>query len=424
MRRAFLPVLLTAAVLRWIAVVGRGPFIYVDSIDYETLDITGRARRPWVTPLLYELIGDRSLRVIAQAGIGALCWSALAVEASRHVRDTRVRWAVLVGVLALSLCTVVTSWDTAMLSEPVALSLTALLLAAVLRLARTPDRWGAVALVGVFVLWIFTRQNNLVLGGLTALAMLVLALVAWRRHADSWRLLAGLTAALVVVVGVAIASYSRNTEILHYNAAAVLGSRVLLDPEDAQWFVDHGMPESVLQLTLPMPAADLLEDPAFGGWIEHEGLTTYAKFLLTRPFDTVAQPLESIISERPPTFDPDRADEALLLGITYGAAREVLPSPIEDLFVDQRSTGGVVFGMVAVGMATLVTGYRRQRGSVAWLAPLLCIGLQWPALTVVWHGSVGELERLGLVSLVVIWVSLLVQAGILVDAAVASTDDG
>ncbi|MDQ2648664.1 MAG: hypothetical protein M3Z03_03815 [Actinomycetota bacterium] len=413
-----------AAVLRLVSVVGKGPFVYVDSIDYETLDFSGRSRRPWATPLLYEVVRDPQLRVVAQGVIGVVCWSVLALEVTRHVQDRRIQWALLLGVLGLSLTTTITNWDTTMLSEPLALSLTTLLIAALLRLAREPDRRAALLVGAALVPWIFTRQNNLVPGVLLATTLAVVAVVAWRRRHDRRRILAGLAGAAFVILALAAGSYSRNTEIVHHNLASVMGGRVLLDDSDARWFVAHGMPDQALdRLSFPASGDQMLGIRSFRDWVEDEGVATYARFLLTHPIEAVRRPAEALVSERPPTFEPQRADDAMLGGIVYGAAREVLPKPVEDLFAAPAGTGTIVF-LVVVALAATLDAARQRGPSPQWLAPFLLLALQWPALTVVWHASTGELERLGLVSLVGCWIGALLLLGVVVDARIrpAATD--
>jgi hypothetical protein len=389
----------------------------VDSADYEILDFAGGARRPWVTPALYGLTDHLPYRIVLQAVVGALCWSYLAVAASTLVADRRVRWGVLLAILGLSLTTTVTSWDTAMLSESLALSFSALLLAALLRVAQVRS-FGAVAIAaGAWVLWIFTRQNHLVLAWLVIAALTLLFARSWRRRRAVDRILGALLAALVVVSLVAVLSYRRNTEIVDFNVATVIGARVLTDPQDRDWFVDHGMPvPDVLVPGAPASPEQLLADRGFERWLQADGVRTYAQFLVTHPWDTITRPLESFVSDRAPFSDATRADEVLLATPdAYGVARQVIPEPVEDLLFQPGSAGTVVFALAAVLLLTQ-RRWRLHGGDPRWLVPLLALALQWPALTVVWHASVAELGRLALPSVVILRAAILLQVALLTDA--------
>ena len=299
----------------------------------------------------------------------------------------------------LSLCTAVTSWDTTMLSEPLALSLTALLLAALLRLARRPDRRGASRGRGdLRALDLRHGQNNLVLGVLLAgddAGRSGGGVAPWHRNPEAPARARRRHSTLVC--GLAVFSYGRNTEILRYNTAAVLGGRVLVDDDAAAWFVDHGLPLSVPGAgRSPCPPSSCSTTrPSPTGW-RIDGLRTYAPVPAQRiPIATITEPHRVDRQRAADLSDPDRADEALLIGITYGGGARGAADSDRHVFIDQESTRGHRLRLAAVGLATAVVVRRRSGGSMRWLVPLLCIGLQWPALTVVWHGSVGELERLG-----------------------------
>jgi hypothetical protein len=416
-RRTVGAVLVGAALLRIVAVIGQQAFVYVDSADYEVLDFSGRARRPWVTPLLYSLTDSTAIRIVLQASIGAACWSFLAVVASSMAEDRRARWAILLSILGLSLTTTVTNWDTAMLSESMALSLTALLLATLLRVAQRRTTAAVVAAVGAWALWIFTRQNHLVLAVLVVATVAVLIAVGWARRRVVDRVLALLLAGFVLVGLLAASSYRSNTEIIDFNVATVLGARVLPDAGDAAWFHDHGMPAPA---DVPAGAAaspeQLLDDPTFAAWLHEDGVRTYGRFLAVHPWATLTRPLEGFVSDRAPFGDAARADEVLLAGPdSYGVGREVIPEPVEDLLFQPGSAGTVVFALVAV-VALTVRRWRDHGPDGRWLVPLVALGLQWPALTAVWHASVAELSRLALPSVVVIRVAIVLQLALLTDA--------
>jgi hypothetical protein len=410
--------LVTSGVLRIAATIARHPYVYVDSIDYDTLDFTGGGRRPWVTPLLYEIAGDDvRLRVLLQAMIGAMAWIFLAVEAGAILRHRRAQQAVTITVLLLSLTTSITNWDNTILSESLALSTTAVFAGCLLRFARLgrlPD--AAYASVAA-LFWVFTRQNHLVLGLLITAAAVVVALVRWRRGRVLPRPLVALAAGLALVSVLAVTFYKQNTQIVHFNTAMVIGNRLLLDPDAIDWLHDHGMPDlpAGIDVGAPVNPEPLLADREFAAWVETEGVGTYGRFLLTHPWYTATAPLEDLVSDRPSFADAPYVDETMLsTAESYSAARNVVPEAVEEILFHPGQTGTLLLLLVLTGVLT-VDRWRRRGPDPRWTVPLLAVGLQWPALTVVWHASAAELGRLSLISAVGLRIGLIVQLALLAD---------
>ena len=417
--------LVTSGVLRVLATIARHPYVYVDSIDYETLDFTGSARRPWVTPLLYDLAGtDNRLRVLLQAMIGAMAWIFLAVEVGALLRHRWVQLGATVAVLLLSLTTSITNWDNTILSESLALSCTAVLAACLLRFARLgrPLDAGYASVAALF--WIFTRQNHLVLGLLITGSIVAVLVVQWRRHRALPRPVGLLAAGFVVVSLLAVTFYRQNTQIVHFNTAMVIGNRLLLEPEAIDWLHDHGMPDlpAGVNVGTSVNPEPLLADPEFRDWVEDEGVGTYARFLATHPWATVTGPLEDFVSDRPSFADPPAVDETMLsTAESYSGARNVVPEPIEEILFDPGQTGTLLLLLTVTLLATL-DRWRWAGPDPRWTVPLLAIVLQWPALTVVWHASAAELGRLSLISAVALRIGLITQLALLVDAWLLARD--
>ncbi len=403
--------------LRVLAVVGQHAFIYVDSIDYETLDFSGDARRPWVTPLLYRLVGDHALRILSQGMIGALCWSYLALQAAALMHDRRAQWGAAGSILLLSLTTTVTNWDTTMLSESLALSTTALVLGTLLKVWRDPSYSSVGLAASAWLVWLFTRQNHLVLAILVIATLTVLVGTRWLRTRTLERppaALLGLFAAVTFVGGVA---YSHNTEILHYNLAQVIGNRVFTDPDKAAWFSNEGMPLPDAHPVGPAVAPqDLLADEDFAEWIDTEALGVYARYLMAHPWYSLTGVLDDLASERAPFGELERPDEVMLATPdAYGVGRQVIPEPVEDILFEPGSAGMVVFTVFGT-LALTLWRWRTRGPDPRWLVPLLAIALQWPALTAVWHASTAELGRLALPSSIILRVGLLIQLALVLDA--------
>jgi hypothetical protein len=161
---------------------------------------------------------------------------------------------------------------------------------------------------------------------------------------------------------------------------------------------------------------DLLADRPFHRWIDRDGVGVYARYLALHPWNTLTEPLESFVSDRPPFGDLTRVDEVMLAGPdSYGVAREVLPSVVEDALFEPGQAGGVVFALALVVAATLWS-WRRYGADARWGLPLLVLVLQWPALLLAWQSSTAELGRLALGSALLVRLALLLQGALLVEA--------
>lgn len=412
----------TTVVLRLVAVAGFQLARYVDSAEYDRLDLSGRWRRPWTTPLLYRFLPDDwdAPTVFAQALIGALAWSALAIALAARIRDGRVRIGVAAVVIGLSVTTTVTNWDAAKLSESLAISSTVLLIAAWSELLRRTTLGTASAVIAVTLPWLFVRQSALPIAWAVALASIVVAVLAIRAVGgvrDRAVPLVAVASLTVLLCGVATISYGRNREVLHTNLTAILSQRIAPDADQLEWFLDEGMP------TAPGGATDfgsLERDPAFRRWLERDGAETYARFLLTHPWHTLTGPIRDLFTERatflkvPPHAEVVRIDTPSMLspGEAYGGSRPVLPAPVEALLADPAHTGGIT--LLLVGTAAWMALDRRRPGADSLFAAavglLAVVGL-WSA----WHGATTELARLALVPAIMLRIALILQLAVLAD---------
>ena len=399
---------------RMVAVAGLRAYVYVDSGEYATLDFSGRWRRPWATPLLYAAVGrEPRYEVWAQASVGAICWTLLGLSIAAWFRDRVVRIAVVAAVCLLGLSTSVTNWDTAVLSESLALSLTALLLAGWLALARRPSV-GAAALLALATLpWLFVRQSLLPTAALVVVAAAIAAVVTWRRG-GRWRPLAGLAAVLLVLTGVAAASYGRNQEIVSTNITVIVANRIAPAPDRLAWFVGEGMPVPEGGNWDPNAMA---QDPDFGPWVRSEGRSTYARFLLSHPWYTLTAPLPEMVTVRKSYGDPVEPRVTMLSPADgYGIARPVIPEQAERLLFEPGATGTVLTALVAVLAWAAI---RRRWADRRWAVPLATVAISLGSLVIGWHGATPELPRLAIVAAVALRIGLIVLAGFLAEAELA-----
>ena len=193
--------------VRLAAYVGVAAKQYPDSQSY--LDVA-KARflggeffagaRPWTLPLLYKILPDSdTYRSAGQFVVSVVCWLALAAVTARCVQDHRLRPIAFGVVLLFSLSSSITRWDHLILTESLAVSLTAAVLAAWLAFIRRPTGLSVAAVLLVSLLWAFVRDTNTVLVIFTALFALVAAGIQDRHRTDD--------GAAILLLGCAIVEF-------------------------------------------------------------------------------------------------------------------------------------------------------------------------------------------------------------------------
>jgi len=403
-------IILAMLVGRLIAVAGLRAYQYVDSAEYARIDFSGQWRRPWATPVLYWLLGhDPRHELWGQAVVGAICWSVLALAAAPWFRRRVVQITVVVAIMALGLTTSVTNWDAAVLSESLAISLTALVMAAWLTLVRrrTP---GAAAFVLLATLpWLYVRQSLLPTAWMVVAAAVVGALVVKRPEAR--RLLAATAAGLVLLTGIATASYNRNQEVVHTNVAVIIANRIAPVPARLRWFRAHGMP---VPTTGGYDAVEMEKDPKFTPWLDAKGRSAYTSFLISHPWYALTAPLPDLVGVRQSYADPVvRHDTMLSPGDAYGSTRPVIPEIVEQTLFDPGATGAILTALFA---AVAWSIGRRRWAWRGWALPLTVIGIAVASLIAGWHGATPELPRLAIVAALMLRIALILQFAFLVEA--------
>ena len=395
---------------RLIAVAGLRAYQYVDSAEYAKIDFSGRWRRPWATPVLYWFLGHNPRHELwGQAVVGAVCWSVLVLAAAPWFRRHLVRVTVVVAIMALGLTTSVTNWDAAVLSESLAISLTALLMAAWLTLVRLRTPGAAAFVLLATVPWLFVRQSLLPTAWMVVAAAVVGALVVKRPEAR--RILAATAAGLVLLTAVATVSYNRNQEVVHTNVAVIIANRIAPVPARLRWFRAHGMP---VPTTGGYDAVEMEKDARFTPWLDEKGRSTYTTFLLTHPWYALTAPLPDLVGVRQSYADPVvRHDTMLSPGDAYGATRPVIPEIVEQTLFDPGATGAILTALfLAVGWSI----GRRRWAWRGWALPLTVIGIAVASLIAGWHGATPELPRLAIVAALALRIALILQFAFLVEA--------
>jgi hypothetical protein len=406
-------------VLRVFAARGAGAGIYPDSSAYQRIaslpfpsSAFFRGTKPWGAPLLYKMLpGETAIAApLAQLGISIVAWLVLAVAVSRCLSDRRMREVSFAAVLLFSLSSSIGLWDADLLSESLSLSLLALLVAALLTLARRPTLLLGLAAVAAATLWAGTRDTN-------AYAVLLLAPLAgaaiWRD--GRIRLAVVVAGAFVAAGGTAIAA-SASTARSELLLVDVVDERVLDEPAARAFFVERGLPvRPNLRRTLFARRSVLTryeQDPELAKvreWLTRHGGPTYVAYLLEHPQASLVTPLRKL----PSILSPNGLD-----GYTAPGYEPILPRR----FDPGRRPGGtalLLLGVLALGTAAVAA--LRRRAARTWLVPIVLLLISVPQALLVWNGEPIEIGRHGLLVGQTARLALLVLALLMADAACRRT---
>ena len=328
----------------------------------------------------------------AQVVLAAAAWWVLASVASSLIRDRRLSIALRVVVLMLGLAAPVVSWNSLLLSESVAISLTALLIAAWIRYSRAPRWQTAATALTVTLFWTFTRQPHVLLCGLIA----VVAVVAWARASDSRRLKAVVASTLIAIAVAGFVEINRNQSISRTNVGSIIQNRILLNKGWTKWFVAHGMPYSPsIAKYAGVPFHYQHENTQYFDWIDTDGTSTYLRFVLTHPRYTLLDPLPYFPGEEASlqhpnksqfkTLEPNPTPSLLSPVVNYGRHRNLLPSVVDRLLFDQGEIGDILLLVAAAG-ALFWAGRTRTTDRGLLLVPALVVVSAVPQGYLVWLG--------------------------------------
>jgi hypothetical protein len=388
---------------------GQHPVRHPDSAGYFQLNFLGHGvERLWTVPLLFlSLPNDRS-RMIAQLVIGIACWSALAFAVAYSFASPIVARVGAILILLLGLCEQVTEWDTNVMSESLALSLLALLVASLLWLRLHPTRWWLAGTLAVSVLWVFTKQLQA-----TLFVPIATAAIIWLLLLRSRRL-AVVAVALAVIAawgGYATASSGRNN--IKFNANDILVLRILKTHDGADYFAARGMPrldelkrEAETTTMSNIDERPVLVDPQWRQWIDDHWLRAYAGWLLRNPGTVIGGPL-------------DDADIYLSGYSDDAPVQAVLPGPIQDALWDRTSEGGDIPLFIGLTLVLLLVSLRAPRKDHldAFAGGIVAMAVVW--YYAAWHFDVVRLQRIAVPPAAALRVGLLLLGLAAVDRLVA-----
>lgn len=366
--------------------------------------------------LYFKVVGTGRLAEIGHVGLSVVAWLALASEVGRTLVDRRAKVLGACSVLAFSLTSWLVQWDPIMLSESLALSSTAGLLACWLAAAREPTWPKLVLLIVLALVWSTVRDAH----AYVLIAALIVPCMWWVRSHRKVKP-AVLVAALGVVGMGSIASANAG---LRWKGPLtnVLGDWILKDAEATAFFQERGLPhlspeiESLLQTPgfIDVDALARQRDWAeIDRWIEREGRRTYTRYLATHPGVALTTTWKrrglalNVVATGTETRPP-------LSNYRPAGLVDVIPSWFNDLLFPPTGRRILVYGAM-IGVAAVI-GWRRTRLVAArWNIALIVVALTIPHLFVVVLGDAVEITRHALTLNVMLRFGLLLIVMLLVD---------
>jgi hypothetical protein len=386
------------------------------------VSFTGHAPRPWGSPLFFVLFPDDQSRAVGQWAVGTIAWALLAWTLYCLLRQPLAQILATAAILLIGLMRPVASWDFAILSESLSISLGVLTLAFFLWWLRNRAWWTLTAMVVVAVWWMYTRVDIFVLVLPLAAALLVLA---WRSPRVRRSALAG-GVVLVVAAGFSYLvvgptslqthkAWSFTPGLSHETGLAMYRLRISVfpDPEVKTFFsTELGMP--------PCDGADAI---AAGPEWDVEGFTN-AAMACPELRDWVQRHQQSMWGDYA-TKAPGRFIRQIgqltsdsLTGAAYASTPAVIPAAAEKLAFPRKYTLPATLALLAVAFAlALISGARRDHLALLLTAAVItATSLASAVLTVV--VSSGEVWRFGIQETIALRIAIAILLAIALDAVI------
>jgi phage-related holin len=371
------------------------PKLYPDSKTYLEISISPitssefwNAGTPIITPLMYKLFaGDLQGIAIFQNTFSVFSWSVLAIAVAGL---SQFDWMKIINfslVLIFSLSAEILLWDWVILSESLSVSGMVLFLASWfwLQSSRSWKWYRTIAVIGVGILWMLTRDTNALLVFVISIFLLFLVLL---QQIDIRFHRIALSFIIIFLVGFGSANTGGRWVGPNLN---ILSLRILNDPEKIDFYASQGMPINLALLDIVGSKARQVDagfndDPAldaFHDWHRNYGKWVYAKFLLSRPIETVISPISNIsemvytiplLNYAPPELSPPVAPH--YQGFVF--------------FEVWKPWIGWLIGTISIFSILFVIWLRERK----WIVPLVFCGLSYPHAFVLWHtASPTEITR-------------------------------
>ena len=212
--------------------------------------------------------------VIFQLALSLVGWGALAWSVSRILKNSWMRMAGALIILAFAYSPHTADWDSILMSESLTFSLFALQLALLIKITfdlyKDPNAkvTGWIMIWGfIMFFWVFLRDTN-VFTALMTLGMIAILMVSPRYRQKKTLIGTMLFLFLIVVLGLVTARASVRTVVQIRN---IYKDDIFPNPGVVAVFQDMGMP------------VDSFFAPEFEPWLQTEGASTLFRFMLAHP---------------------------------------------------------------------------------------------------------------------------------------------
>ena len=366
-----------------------GDYFHDASLPVFTKEFWTDARPP-VTALFWKAVDSDPKRIFdVQLYFSILSWAVLAYFAALVVKSNLLKPLFFVVVLAFSLSRDVFMWDPFLGSESIALSFTALFLAAAIWLLLEWKTYKAILLIFISLVMVLTRDTYAYL--LLMIALINIPVFWFSKHRTN-----AIAMSFAFLVIFALSSQLATLGLRPYRAV-LMNTALRIYPSDTytEYFRQHGMPidDRLVEMSRNIEpgkkfavniALTYDEDQEdYRQWALESGDSAYVRFLWFFKADTFQKVFTETAGQ---SFFPD-----VFYYTATGYRPIIKDARIAEFLYPTRF--GLFFFFAANMIAAFLVAIAWREGKQLWYAPLLMILLSYPQAVLVWSADVNDIAR-------------------------------
>jgi hypothetical protein len=343
------------------------------------------AVRPPLIPLVYKILwNDLEKIFIFQLWFSILSWGILGLAFQRSINNWLVRIFSFYLILAFSLSEEIIMWDSLMLSESIAISITILFIASVVNLLNEWSLSKAILTIVLAFILVMTRDAFAYYILFISVVILVLGPVTGR-----YKRTFAISAAFVMIFF--LSNFFVTTSLRWYPSFLnTMGYRIFPDADYIAYFQQRGMPvdDSLLERSGKLQHEDgaaIVTEPEFATfrtWVKDKGRREYLRFLWFYKADT----LQNVFFESKSLLFPD------LRYYTSTGFRPIVKHPaIDELLYPNRFVLIMFFAGNLLASGMTVWAYYEKK--LIWVVPITLVLLTYPQIVLIWNADAYEVGR-------------------------------